>query len=93
MSENPMTLNIEEQKEHVVAVIRAIEATILKRATSDDLEKEIQTSTGRTKIAKVPFGELISIRDKYKQELVRLERAEKVSAGGGKAKKIIYRFV
>lgn len=73
---------------HVEKVISAIEAMLEGKATTDQQSFSV---AGRT-LSRYTIPELLAWRDKYKAELVRLERAERLSQGLGNSSKIRARF-
>jgi hypothetical protein len=70
---------------HAEKVLEAIEAVLEKRATTD---QQSYTIAGRS-ISRIPVGELLMLRDKYKQEV----KDQKFADKGKKAPRaILYRF-
>ena len=70
----------EKQLKHVRSVLESIEKTIEGRILDDVESYEIGTPSGKRRINKIPMTELIVIREKYFNELKRLEN----QAGGKK---------
>lgn len=73
---------------HVEKTIKAIEALLENKATVDQQNYSI---AGRS-LARYTIPELLAWRDKYKAELKRLERCERIAQGLGGAPKIRARF-
>jgi hypothetical protein len=73
---------------HVKKVLDAIEAIIEKRASKDQESYSIQgRSLGRT-----PISDLILLRDRYRAEWVREQRAERIRNGLGHSGVVKVRF-
>ena len=73
---------------HVKKVLDAIEAIIEKRASKDQESYSIQgRSLGRT-----PIADLILLRDRYRAEYVREQRAERIRNGLGHSGVVKVRF-
>jgi len=73
---------------HVKKVLDAIEAIIEKRSTKDQDSYSIQgRSLGRT-----PIADLILLRDRYRAEWVREQRAERIRNGLGHSGVVKVRF-
>ncbi len=73
---------------HVKKVLDAIEAIIEKRASKDQESYSIQgRSLGRT-----PIADLILLRDRYRAEYVREQRAERIRNGLGHSGIVKVRF-
>jgi hypothetical protein len=73
---------------HVKKVLDAIEAIIEKRSTKDQDSYSIQgRSLGRT-----PISDLILLRDRYRAEWVREQRAERIRNGLGHSGVVKVRF-
>ena len=63
-----------DPRNHVKIVLDAIEATIEGRASKDQESYSIQ---GRS-LSRTPIAELVALRDKYRAEWVREQRAERI---------------
>ena len=77
-----------DRRSHARKVLDAVEATIEGRATSDQLAMSI---AGRS-ISRTPITELITLRDKYRWEVMAEQDAEALAAGLGSKKRIFVRM-
>lgn len=77
-----------DTRSHARKVLDAIEAVIEKRATKD---QESYTIEGRT-LARTPIEALMRLRQAYRAEVKREERAERIAQGLGTRAKIKVRF-
>ena len=68
-----------DPRNHIKIVLDNIEAVIQNRASKDQENYSIQ---GRS-LSRTPIADLIMLRDRYKAELVREERAERIKNGLG----------
>jgi hypothetical protein len=75
-------------KAHVEKVLAALEALLEGKATADVMSYSI---AGRS-LSKFSISELLLWHDKYKAELVQIERAEKLAQGLGHTGTIQVRF-
>lgn len=64
-------------RRHCEKVIEAIEAVIEGKASTD----QSSVSVGGRSISRMSFAELIAVRDRYRQELRRIEDAEAIRRG------------
>jgi len=76
--------SLADPRSHAKKVLAAIEAVIEERATKD---QESYTINGRT-LSRTPITDLITLRDKYRQEVNGEEAAQKLAAGQGDPRKI-----
>ena len=77
-----------DPRNHVKKVLDSIEATIEGRASKD---QESYSIAGRS-LGRTPIADLILLRDKYRTEYVREQRAERVANGLGHSGIIKTRF-
>jgi hypothetical protein len=77
-----------DPRNHVKKVLDSIEATIEGRASKD---QESYSIAGRS-LGRTPIADLILLRDKYRAEYVREQRAERVANGLGHSGIIKTRF-
>jgi hypothetical protein len=77
-----------DPRTHAKIVLEAIEAVIEGRASKDQAGYSIE---GRS-LSRTPIPELLVMRDRYKAEWVREQRAEKIKNGEGHAGRILTRF-
>lgn len=76
-------------KTHAATMLEKIEAVLEGRVDSDVESYQI---AGRS-ITKIPIGELLTLREKYKAEVMSEEIAADVAAGLGNPRKIKVRFL
>ena len=77
-----------DRRSHAQKVLDAVEATIEGRATADQLAMSI---AGRS-ISRTPITELLTLRDKYRWEVMAEQDAEALAAGLGSKKRIFIRM-
>ena len=77
-----------DDRSHVKKVLDALEATILGKASSDQLSYSI----GNRSLSKMSPAELLDWRSRYEQEYQRELAAEKVNNGLASGDKILVRF-
>tara|TARA_R110002012_G_scaffold63674_1_gene167486 strand:+ start:2451 stop:3047 length:597 start_codon:yes stop_codon:yes gene_type:complete len=77
-----------DDRTHAKIVVDAIEAVIEGRATKD---QESYSVAGRS-LERTPIPELLVLRDRYKAEVVREERADRIRRGLGHSGRIKTRF-
>lgn len=77
-----------DPRTHAKIVLDAIEAVIEGRASKDQAGYSI---AGRS-LSRTPIPELLVMRDRYKAEWVREQRAEAIKNGDGHAGRILTRF-
>ena len=75
-------------KSHAQKILNAIDATLLKRATKDQLSYKI---AGR-EISKIPIPDLLALRTKVKNEIEAEERADRLAKGLGLGNIVKLRF-
>jgi len=78
-----------DDRTHAEIVLDAVESVIEGRATKD---QESYTIAGRS-LSRTPVEDLLMLRDRYKTEVRREERADRVARGLGSGSKIRTRFV
>jgi len=83
-----LTQSNSDQRHHVERVLDAIEATLENKASTDQQSMSI---AGRS-IARYSFSDLLMLRDKYKNELISIKRAERIKNGMSSGGKILVRF-
>lgn len=79
---------VHDPRSHARKVLDAIEAVLEKRASKD---QESYTIAGRM-LSRTPVGDLVALRDRYREEVAREEQAERIRAGLGHGGKILVRF-
>jgi hypothetical protein len=77
-----------DRRTHARKVLDAIEATLERRATSDQLSM----SLGNRSISRIAPEELRALRDRYRQEVRAEERAERIANGGSVNNSVRVRF-
>lgn len=77
-----------DSRGHVEKVLAAIEAVIEGRATSDQEEMSI---AGRS-LKRIPFADLLVIRNKYRAELASAAAADALAAGIGAGRRVQVRL-
>jgi hypothetical protein len=77
-----------DDRTHAKIVVDAIEAVIEGRATKD---QESYSIAGRS-LERTPIPELLVLRDRYKAEVVREDRADRIRRGLGHSGRIKTRF-
>ena len=77
-----------DDRSHAETVLDAINAVLESRATKD---QESYSIAGRS-LNRTPIADLIMLRDKYKTEVVRDERADRIRRGLGHEGRILTRF-
>lgn len=77
-----------DARSHARKTLDAIEATLEGRATSSTAEYEI---AGR-RLKHIPIPELLTLRDRYRQEVVAEDTAARIQAGLGNPGRIYVRF-
>lgn len=77
-----------DQRSHVEKTLDALEAAIEKSATNDQLSFSI---AGRS-VARYTLEEKLKLRDKYRAELIILNRKERVVNGQASGAKVLVRF-
>jgi len=81
--------NLAQEREHVEQVIEALQATIAKKATRDQLS----TLVGGEKIEKLRPGQVLMWLTRYKEWLASIEQREALAAGEGFDDNIHIRFI
>ena len=77
-----------EARSHAQRVLDAIEAVIEKRASKD---QESYAIAGR-QLSRTPLADLLVLRDRYRGEVAREEKAERIRQGLGTGGRILTRF-
>lgn len=77
-----------DARSHARRTLEAIEATLEGRATSSTAEYEI---AGR-RLKHIPVPELLTLRDRYRQEVAAEDTAARIQAGLGNPGRIYVRF-
>ena len=77
-----------DPRSHVKKVIDAIEAVIEGRASQDQMGYAI---AGRS-LSRTPVADLLTLRDRYRAEYVRIQREERILNGQGHTGRILTRF-
>lgn len=77
-----------DPRTHAKKVLEAIEAVIEGRASKD----QAAYSIGNRSLSRTPITELLILRDRYRAEVIREERAERVANGLGHKGQIKVRF-
>lgn len=78
-----------DRRTHAKKVLDALNAAIEGRASNDQLSLSI----GDRSISRMSLSEQVSLRDKYKAEVLREEQSERIANGLGHKGKIGIRFV
>lgn len=78
-----------DARTHPEIVLDAIEAVLENRASKD---QESYTIAGRS-LNRTPLEDLISLRDKYKSEVIQQQRADRVARGLGTSATVRTRFI
>lgn len=77
-----------DQRTHAEKVVASIEAVIEGRATKD---QESYTIAGRS-LARTPVADLLLLRDRYRAEIERERRAERMRRGLGGPRRVVARL-
>lgn len=77
-----------DARSHVKIVLDAIEAVIANRATVDQMS---YTIAGRS-LGRMPIGDLLMLRDRYRAEYAGELQAEKIAQGMGGNPRVVVRF-
>ena len=85
---NLVTAGTADQRSHAEKVVESIEAVIEGRATKD---QESYSIAGRS-LSRTSITDLIQLRDRYRAEVARLRKAERIAAGLGHSGTINIRF-
>lgn len=89
---DPAAAGKRDTRSYARQLLDAVEATILGRATSDQLSMQIATGSASRSISRTPMTELIALRDKLKWEVAMEENVERMEAGLSSKKRIYVRF-
>lgn len=77
-----------DQRSHAKKVLDAIESVLENRATQDQMSYSI---AGR-QLSRTPIPDLVGLRDRYRAEVAREERLERIANGLGHGGRILTRF-
>ena len=78
-----------DDRSHPEVVLDAIEAVLESRATKD---QENYSIAGRS-LARTPIEDLLTLRDRYKSEVIQAQRADQIARGLSSSAKIRTRFI
>lgn len=81
-----------DTRSHARTVLDSIEAVIEGRATQDQAAYSITTGGVSRSLSRTPITELLVLRDRYKADVSREERAERLRKGLGTKRRILTRF-
>ena len=78
-------------RSHAVRALEAIEATLERRASSDELSFSIDTGNGSRAVGRMMPSQLLVLRDRYRAEVEDEKNKEKLDKGLG-GPKILFRI-
>lgn len=78
----------ETTQTHAERVLNAIEATIERRASTDQMSYTID---GRS-LSRTPIADLLALRDRYKAEVAREKQAARLKNVRGGGRQVFVRF-
>lgn len=81
---NPDTATAADTRSHARKVLDAVEAVIEGRASTDQKRVKVNSGGIDQDLERVPVSELLALRSRYKEEVMREESSARGKSGGGR---------